>query len=73
MDQDICQDLKMTSLVHPRQRVIRRRINTGGTQAGPAQDEALAWFPRAVSWRFKAILLLFHLFLQVTQGPALGI
>ena len=47
MDQDSCRALKMTSLVHPRQRGIRRQINTGGIQVGPAQDQVLAWFPES--------------------------
>ena len=72
MDQDICRALKMTSLVHPRQRVKRREINTGGTQVGPAQDQALAWFLENHKLEIQSNIAVLSLISPSNTRPCIG-
>ena len=71
MDQDSCRALKMTSLVHPRQRGIRRQINTGGIQVGPAQDQVLAWFPESCKLEIQSNIAL-SLISSSNTRPCIG-
>lgn len=71
MDQDICRALKMTRLVHPRQRVIRRQLKTGGTQVGSAQDRVLAWCPESCQLEIQRSIALLSFISPSNTSPCI--